>query len=158
MTNPNFSNIEDYRDVETITLYHEYIDSNLISQGKMLRYKQAVSRDNARTPMQWDDRENASFTTSTPWIKVNLSYVKINAKEQVSNPDSIFHYYKKLISLRKEHEIIVHGKFVLLLEDNDDIYAFWDFCFMLTRIGLKSFTIYVNISLNEYTKYSIFAS
>ena len=124
MTNANFSDIEDYRDVETITLYHEYIDNNLISQEKMLSYVQAVSRDNARTPMQWDDRENAGFTTGMPWIKVNPNYVKVNAKEQVSRVDSVFNYYKKLISLRKTHEIIVYGKFVPLLEDNDDIYAY----------------------------------
>lgn len=81
----------------------------------------AKGRDNARTPMQWDDSANAGFTTGTPWIKVNDNYDKINAKSQVGDPDSIFSCYKKLVQLRKDYPVFVDGKFTLLLEDDENI-------------------------------------
>ena len=81
----------------------------------------AKGRDNARTPMQWDDSANAGFTTGTPWIKVNDNYDKINAKSQVDDPDSIFSCYKKLVQLRKDYPVFVDGKFTLLLEDDENI-------------------------------------
>ena len=88
---------------------------------KYLRYK---SRDNARTPMQWDEGKNAGFTTGTPWIKVNPNYTRINAKEQLGREDSVFHYYRKLIELRKKNPIIVYGKFELLLPEDEDIFMY----------------------------------
>jgi oligo-1,6-glucosidase len=87
-------------------------------------YIHHVSRDNARTPMQWDDSTNAGFTAGTPWINVNPNYKWINAKSQVHDPNSVFNYYKRLIELRKEHDIIVYGDFELLLPDSEEIYAF----------------------------------
>ena len=82
------------------------------------------SRDNARTPMQWDDSANAGFTTGKPWLAVNPNYVKINAAEQVVRDDSVFHYYKKLIALRHTHDIIVYGHYELLEAEDPDLYVY----------------------------------
>lgn len=84
----------------------------------------AKGRDNARTPMQWDDTENAGFTTGTPWIKVNDNYKTINAKSQVDDPDSIFNCYRKLVSFRKEYPVLVDGSFKLLLAEDENIFAY----------------------------------
>ena len=82
------------------------------------------SRDNARTPVQWDDSPQAGFTTGTPWIAVNPNYKEINAKAEAADPDSVFHYYKKLIALRKENPIMVYGKYELLLADSEELFVF----------------------------------
>ena len=82
------------------------------------------NRTGSRSPMQWDDSTNAGFSTGTPWIKVNPNYTEINAREQLQRPDSVFHYYQKLIQLRKQHEIIVYGKYKLLDGTNPDVYAY----------------------------------
>ena len=84
----------------------------------------AKGRDNARTPMQWDDSANAGFTTGRPWIKVNDNYKDINAKSQVDDPDSIFNCYRRLIELRKEYPVFVDGEYRLLLEDDESIFAY----------------------------------
>jgi oligo-1,6-glucosidase len=84
----------------------------------------AKSRDNARTPMQWDDSPNAGFTSGTPWIGVNPNYPEINVGAALADPGSVFHYYRKLIRLRKENPVIVHGRYDLLLESHGEIYAF----------------------------------
>ena len=95
----------------------------LMTSEEMLTFF-AKSRDNSRTPMQWDDSTNAGFSTGTPWIKVNPNYTEINAREQLQRPDSVFHHYQKLIQLRKQHEIIVYGKYELLDGTNPDVYAY----------------------------------
>src|SRR5436305_696722 len=82
------------------------------------------SRDNARTPMQWDGSEQAGFTTGTPWIKVNPNYREINAAQAIADPRSIFHYYRELIRLRIANPVVVHGRYHLLLKDDPAIYAF----------------------------------
>ena len=82
------------------------------------------SRDNARTPMQWNDSKNGGFTTGTPWLSVNPNYTYINAESQIHDPDSVFSYYKKLIELRKNNKIIVYGSYSLLCPDDEKIYAF----------------------------------
>ena len=74
--------------------------------------------------MQWDDSKNAGFTTGTPWIDVNPNYTKINAKEQIAREDSVFNYYKKLIALRKEYEIIVYGDYNLLFPEDEDLFVY----------------------------------
>jgi oligo-1,6-glucosidase len=84
----------------------------------------AKSRDNARTPMQWDDGENAGFTTGTPWIRLNPNHKRINVRQALADPDSVFHYYRKLIRLRKEIPVIVYGRYDLILEAHEEIYAF----------------------------------
>ena len=124
MTNAYFKSIDDYKDIEAINAYREYTESGLMTEEEMLNCLKMVSRDNARTPMQWDDSANAGFTTGTPWISVNKNYTQINAKAALEDKDSVFYYYQKLIQLRHENEIIVEGVFHGLLEDNDDIYAY----------------------------------
>ena len=124
MTNYPFSSLDEFRDIESINAYHEYTEKGIIEQGEMFDYISYKGRDNARTPMQWDDSENAGFTTGIPWITVNPNYTEINAKEQVSRETSVFHYYKKLIELRKQYGIVVYGDYKLLLPDSEDIYSY----------------------------------
>lgn len=124
MTNVYFDNLEDYRDIESINAYHQYVDSGLLTSEEMMRYLKEISRDNARTPMQWDDSAHAGFTTGTPWIKVNPNYKEINAKAALADPDSVFYYYQKLIKLRHELPIVVYGIYGLLLENDPAIYAY----------------------------------
>ncbi|GIM29618.1 alpha-glucosidase [Clostridium polyendosporum] len=124
MTNVAFESIEDYRDIETINAYNELVNIKGKDPVEMMAGIYGRGRDNARTPVQWDDNENAGFTTGTPWIKVNPNYKQINVKSQLEDEDSIFNYYKKLISIRKKNEIIVYGTYHLILEDHKEIYAY----------------------------------
>ena len=124
MTNAYFDRLEDYRDIESINAFHQYVDSGLVTAEDMMRYLKEISRDNARTPMQWDNSRNAGFTTGTPWINVNPNYKEINAAACTADPDSVFHYYQELIRLRHTLPIIVYGTFRGLLEDSETIYAY----------------------------------
>lgn len=124
MTNAYFDRLEDYRDIESIQYFHEYTEAGLITPEHMMDCLKARSRDNARTPMQWNDSENAGFTSGTPWIRVNDNYKKINAKEEMEKENSVFRYYQKLIALRKEHEVIVYGDFKSYLPNQDQIFAY----------------------------------
>lgn len=124
MTNAYFKDINDYRDIESLNIYKELTDAGLISKERMMDCLAARSRDNARTPMQWDDSENAGFTTGTPWLAVNRNYPEINAKEQMEREDSVFHYYQKLIQLRKENPIIVYGDYKVYDIDNDKTFIY----------------------------------
>lgn len=124
MTNAYFDRLKDYRDIESINAFHQYVDSGLVKAEDMMRYLKEISRDNARTPMQWDASPNAGFTTGTPWIRVNPNYKEINAAACTADPDSVFHYYQELIRLRHTLPIIVYGTFRGLLEDSETIYAY----------------------------------
>lgn len=124
MTNIHFKTIEEYKDIESINAYNELVSNNVVDLETMLSYLDFKSRDNARTPMQWDNSENAGFSTGTPWMTVNPNYVEINANSQVNDKKSIYNYYKELIKLRKENEIIVYGKYRPLLEDSEEIFAY----------------------------------
>lgn len=125
MTNVPFESVEDFRDLDSINAYHELVeDKKVFSREEMLHYLRYKSRDNARTPFQWDDGENAGFTEGEPWIMVNPNYKEINAKEQREREDSVFHYYQKLIRLRKENLVIVYGSYDLLLPDSREIFAY----------------------------------
>lgn len=123
MTNVAFQNIEQYRDIETMNYYRHYIaqgrDKNDIMKAIWLK-----SRDNARTPMQWDDTKHAGFTEGEPWIQVNDNYTEINVASAENDPGSILHYYRKLISLRKKSKVLIYGEYELLLPDDSDIYAY----------------------------------
>jgi oligo-1,6-glucosidase len=81
------------------------------------------SRDNARTPMHWDDSSHAGFTDGIPWLPVNPNYVTINAEAEIEDPNSVFHHFRKLTQLRHDHPVIVHGRFELLLPDHEQIWA-----------------------------------
>lgn len=145
MTNVPFEKLEDFRDIESINAYHELVGGKVFDSGTMMRYLRYKGRDNARTPIQWDDSENAGFTAGTPWIMINPNYVEINAKEQMSRPDSVFRYYQKLIKLRKENDIIVYGEYQLLLPEDEQIYAY-------TRtLGDESLFVVCNFSENQTT-------
>jgi oligo-1,6-glucosidase len=124
MTNVAFDKIEDYRDVEIHNLWRDRVESGRASKDDIWRAIHVKGRDNARTPMQWNDSQNAGFTTGTPWIQVNPNYRDINVKEAVADPNSIYHYYKKIIQLRKHNPIMVYGRYDLILRDHDEIYAY----------------------------------
>jgi len=124
MTNARFESIDDYRDIETLNMYREKVLEQGEDPRKVMQIIHDIGRDNARTPMQWDDSPHAGFTTGTPWIKVNPNYNAINVKEAMADPDSIFHYYRKLIALRNRNDIMVYGDFVPLMEDHPQIYAY----------------------------------
>nr|WP_315035807.1 alpha-glucosidase [uncultured Lachnoanaerobaculum sp.] len=124
MTNTVFNTVDDFRDLESINAYRELVESGLYTDEDMFPKIAHKSRDNARTPMQWDASENAGFTTGTPWIAVNPNYKKINVEDQLKREDSVFNYYKKLIRLRKENEIIVYGNYELLLPEDENIFAY----------------------------------
>lgn len=124
MTNVPFETIHDFRDLDSINAYYELTGKGIFTQEEMMKYLRYKSRDNARTPMQWDTSTNAGFSEADPWIMVNPNYKNINAKEQVERKTSVFHYYKQLIALRHEYEIIVYGSYELLLPDDPDIYAY----------------------------------
>lgn len=122
MTNVRY-NMEEYRDIETVNLYKERKEQGY-TEEEIMRSIYAKSRDNARTPMQWDDSANAGFTDGEPWMKINPNYVEINAKDQVNDPDSIFSCYKKLVHLRKEYGVFADGRFELLLKEAPSIFAY----------------------------------
>ena len=124
MCNAYFDKLEDYRDIESINAYHELTEQCGVSHEEMMGYLKRISRDNARTPMQWDDSKNAGFTTGTPWLKVNSNYPEVNAKAQVNDTDSVFSYYKKLIRLRHENEIIVYGDYELLEAESEETFIY----------------------------------
>jgi oligo-1,6-glucosidase len=123
MTNMAFPSIDDYRDIATLNMYREAVGQGMDKQF-VLEQIHKQSRDNARTPMQWDASPNGGFTTGTPWIGVNPNYTSINAAQAQADPDSIFHYYRELIRLRKANPVIVEGRYDLLLEDDEAIYAY----------------------------------
>ena len=143
MTNTVFNSVDDFRDLESINAYRELIESGLFTKDDMFPKIAHKSRDNARTPMPWDASENAGFTKGTPWLALNPNYKKINVADQLRREDSVFHYYQKLIRLRKENEIIVYGKYELLLPEDENIFAY-------TRtLGDKKLITVCNFSKSE---------
>ncbi len=124
MTNYPFQSPDDFRDIESINAYKEWCESGRLPHETFWPCMTFKSRDNARTPMQWDDSPQAGFTDGTPWIPVNPNYREINAKAETANPASVFHYYKKLIALRKQNPIMVYGKYELLLEESEELFVY----------------------------------
>ena len=122
MTNSKFT-MEQYRDIETVNMIKDRRERGY-SDESILASLYAKSRDNARTPMQWDDSLNAGFTTGTPWLDVNPNYKEINAKSQMEEPNSIFSYYKNLIALRKEYPVFVEGDFELVFPENNQLFSY----------------------------------
>ena len=123
MTNPQFQSIQDYRDIETLNYYQQAVESGT-PIDTMMEAIWKKSRDNSRTPMQWDDSHAAGFTTGTPWIMVNSNYQEVNVQEALRDENSIYHYYRKLIALRKKHEVLVYGEYKLLLPLDPDLYVY----------------------------------
>lgn len=124
MTNADFTNISEYRDLEAIDIYKDFTERKGYSPEYILDCLRRKSRDNARTPMQWDDSEEAGFTTGTPWIRKIGNYKDINVKKCLDDPDSVFYYYQKLIALRHEMPVITEGRYVLVDPANDKVYAY----------------------------------
>lgn len=124
MTNYPFQSPDDFRDIESINAYREWCSEGKLSHEVFWRCIIFKSRDNARTPVQWDDSPQAGFTAGTPWIAVNPNYTTINAKAETADFNSVFHYYKKLIALRKENPIMVYGKYEALMEDNEQLFVY----------------------------------
>ena len=125
MTNMHFESIEDCRDIEEINAYQQYVvDHKMVSPETMLSCFDCIARDNARTPMQWNASRNGGFTAGTPWIPVNPNYRSINVEAALADPDSVFYYYQKLISLRHDYPLIVYGSYEPLMGESDTVYAF----------------------------------
>ncbi len=124
MTNYPFSSTDEFRDIESINAYREWCTEGELSHEVFWPCLTFKSRDNARTPMQWDDSENAGFTNGKPWILVNPNYKEINAKAETADPDSVFHYYKRLIALRKQNPIMVYGKYEPLLAESEELFVY----------------------------------
>jgi len=142
MTNCPFNTLDNFRDLESINAFHELTEQGKMTEENMMAAIGYKGRDNARTPMQWDDSAYAGFSTANPWIMVNPNYTKINAKDQVNREDSVFKYYQKLIKLRHESELIVYGTYDLILDDDKDIYAY------IRTLGDKKLIVYCNFSEN----------
>ena len=123
MTNVQFPDISDYEDIETLNVYKERIAAGYPKEAVM-KSIYARSRDNARTPMQWNDGRNAGFTDGTPWFALNPNYTVINAENALEDKNSVFYYYQKLISLRKEYQVFLDGSFTLLLPKDEKIFAY----------------------------------
>ncbi|WP_047151145.1 glycoside hydrolase family 13 protein [Aneurinibacillus tyrosinisolvens] len=124
MTNVRYKTIEEYKDIETLNMYKERVFEQKRDPGEVMESIYAKSRDNARTPMQWDNSRHAGFTAGEPWIQVNPNYTDINVAQALKEPDSIFYYYKKLIELRRQYEIIIYGSYELILENHESIFAY----------------------------------
>ena len=123
MTNIKFDTIEEYNDIEIRNMYKERIARGFTHE-EIMESIYAKGRDNARTPVQWDNTENAGFTTGTPWLKVNENYRDINVENALKDKDSIFHHYKKLIEIRRNNESIIYGDYELLDPEDKNIYAY----------------------------------
>jgi oligo-1,6-glucosidase len=124
MTNVAFDSIDDYRDIETRNFYREWAVERGENATAVMAAIHAKSRDNSRTPMQWTSGSQAGFTSGQPWINVNPNYPQINAKDQLADPESVFHHYRRLVKLRREHPIVTYGSYDLLLESHEQIFAF----------------------------------
>ena len=143
MTNVAFDSINDYRDIETLNFYREWAIDRAQPEDLVMAAIHAKSRDNARTPMQWTGERQAGFTSGKPWIKLNPNYTQINAAEQLIDTDSVLHYYRRLIALRREHPIVTYGSYELLLEMHEQIYAF------LRKLADERWLVILNFSAEE---------
>jgi oligo-1,6-glucosidase len=139
MTNTVLRTIDDCRDIESVNAYREMVAGGTDPDDAMerIRYK---SRDNARTPMQWDDSEHAGFTTGSPWLAANPNHTEINAAAQRTDPDSVFHHYRQLIALRHDDPVVAHGDFTMLLPEHEQVYAFE------RRLGDRRLLVVANLS------------
>jgi oligo-1,6-glucosidase/glucan 1,6-alpha-glucosidase len=123
MTNVAFDTIDQYKDIETLNFYKVKTESG-VSHDHMLKAIHENGRDNARTPMHWNNSSNAGFTSGQPWIELNPNYPTINVSDALEDKNSIFYHYQQLIALRKAHPVIVYGDFIPLLEDHSQVFAY----------------------------------
>lgn len=139
MTNVAWSSIDQYDDIQSHAQY-EFALNEGFSPEQALEFIHKNSRDNARTPMQWDNTKNAGFTTGTPWLPVNENYPEVNAKVEDNDADSVLNWYRKLSKLRAENEVLLVGSYEELLPDSEEIFAF------ARTLGDKKFITAVNFS------------
>ncbi|HBJ2622069.1 alpha,alpha-phosphotrehalase [Clostridium botulinum] len=144
MTNPNFNSIDEYRDVESKN-YYNILKENNVDEEEIYKILACKSRDNSRTPMQWNDKDNSGFSTVDPWIPVGKSYKEINAENALKDKGSIFYHYKKLIDLRKKYDVVSNGTFKMILEEHDKVLAY-------TRQYKNTKLIVLNNFYNEDTQ------
>ncbi|KMP25804.1 alpha,alpha-phosphotrehalase [Bacillus wiedmannii] len=123
MTNPKFESIEQYRDVESLNIYDIKLEEGL-SKEEIIGILKQKSRDNSRTPMQWNEEINSGFTTSTPWISVAENFTEINVEKALEDKESVFYHYKKLIELRKTYDVITEGEYAILDENHLKVWAY----------------------------------
>ena len=125
MTNGHFESLEQYEDIESVNFYHEFVDDQkIVDSATMLKYLANMSRDNARTPMQWNNQQNAGFSNVTPWYAPNKNYTAINAENVLSDNDSVYYHYQKLIQLRHDSEIVRYGTFEAIDSEDNQVYAY----------------------------------
>lgn len=156
MTNAGFTDISQYQDVESIN-HFRILQEKGLTKSDAYRILQIHSRDNSRTPMQWENKENGGFTTGTPWIEVNKNYETINAKTEREDQDSIFYYYQKLIELRKQYDVIAYGDFEEVAREHKDVMAYKrhyenETLFVISNFYGKETTLRLLEKMNEYEK------
>lgn len=145
MTNFPFSDISQFREISAIKLWNNMVLTGKYTKDEYMYYARKVARDNARTPFQWDTSKNAGFSTGTPWIAVNPNYINVNVQNNLSDPNSIYHYYQQLIRVRRAIPALVTGKFTDLNPSSDQIYAY-------TRtLGRITYLIVINFTENTLT-------
>ncbi|PEK59375.1 alpha,alpha-phosphotrehalase [Bacillus wiedmannii] len=147
MTNPKFESIEQYRDVESLNIHDIKLEEGL-SKEEIIGILKQKSRDNSRTPMQWNEKVNSGFTTSTPWISVAENYKEINVEKALEDKESVFYHYKKLIELRKTYDVITEGKYAILDENHAKIWAY-------TRTTESEVLLVINNFYGEEITYSV---
>lgn len=140
MTNAHFTRFDQYRDIETLNHVAIARTVGTGSDEDLLAGIGAMGRDNARTPMQWDDSPHAGFTTGTPWIEVNANYPSVNAAADRADPGSVFHHYRALIALRHDDPVVGLGDFTMLLPEDEHVYAF------VRRLGADALLVLGNFS------------
>lgn len=123
MTNADYESIEDFDDVATLHNYKEKVACGM-SEEESLRVIKATTRDNSRTPMQWNNEENGGFTSGAPWMKVNRNHKEINVEDELKDEDSILNFYKRMIQIRKGNNTLIYGQYNIILEEHDKIYAY----------------------------------
>ncbi|MEF7658980.1 alpha,alpha-phosphotrehalase [Bacillus thuringiensis] len=147
MTNPKFESIEQYRDVESLNIYDIKREEGL-SKEEIIGILKQKSRDNSRTPMQWNEEVNGGFTTSTPWISVAENFTEINVEKALEDKDSVFYHYKKLIELRKTYDVITEGEYAILDENHAKVWAY-------TRTTENEVLLVINNFYGEGITYSV---
>ncbi len=125
MTNVRFASIDDYQDIEILNAYQELVkEKKVLTEEQFMEGVYKLSRDNARTPMQWSAEKNSGFSNGDPWLNVNPNYAEINVANQINDPDSVFSFYKQLIELRHHNKVMVYGNYEQYLKEDENVYVF----------------------------------
>jgi oligo-1,6-glucosidase len=141
MTNAHFTRLDQYQDIESLEAYHQFVDvEHLVDHDTMMRYLATESRDNARTPMQWDATAKGGFTEGTPWLELNTNHDEINVDAELNDPDSVLRFYQRLIELRHNNDLIVYGNYIELDPEDDEVFAYKRQYEGRTMLVLSNFT------------------